>query len=123
MGDYGSHAAPCASRSNRAGPVFPEDVEALKRENAQLKKQLRDCGQENAQLKKQLRDRPNVPQLFQGEHNYRREDVVQLSQLISRYLEDKPTEIDSNKIFNCVRLMYMDLERNYADNPEITELT
>ena len=66
----------------------------------------------------QLSNRPNVPPLFTGNYNYRREHVVQLSQLISRYLECKPQSIDSNKIYNCVRSCVMDLERNYGDNPE-----
>ena len=48
----------------------------------------------------------------------KREDVSELSQLISRYLYDKPSEIDSNKIFNCVRTCYTALDRNYEDNDE-----
>ena len=48
----------------------------------------------------------------------RRENVVELSQLISRHLEDKPSEIDSNKLYNCVRSCLTDLEKGYGDNPE-----
>ncbi|KAL7495901.1 hypothetical protein ACHAWT_006569 [Skeletonema menzelii] len=69
-------------------------------------------------LNAQLSSRPNVPTLFHGHYNFRREHVVQLSQLISRYLECKPHSIDSNKIYNCVRACVMDLEKNYSDNPE-----
>jgi len=43
---------------------------------------------------------------------------VELSQLISRYLENKPSNIDGNKIYDCVRSCYNDLERGYSDNPE-----
>ena len=41
-----------------------------------------------------------------------------MSQLISQYLENKPREIDSNRIFNCVRSCHTDLEKGYSDNPE-----
>ena len=41
-----------------------------------------------------------------------------LSQLISRYLENKPSNIDGNKIYDYVRSCYNDLETGYSDNPE-----
>ena len=112
IGGYASHMEQCVSaRSNQAGSALREELKALKQNNAQLEKK-------NAQLKKLLQKRPNLPILFQGEYNYRRENVVELSQLISRYLEKKPAEINANQIFNCVRSLYMDLEKKFTDNPE-----
>lgn len=62
--------------------------------------------------------RLNLPILFEGSYDFDRFSVVKLSQLVSRYLEDKPPEIDSCKIYNCVRSCYLDLKRNWDDNPE-----
>jgi hypothetical protein len=55
-------------------------------------------------------------------YNFNRTNVVQLSQFISRYLENKPAEVDANKIFNCVRSCYMDMEKDFDDNPEHYEV-
>ena len=41
-----------------------------------------------------------------------------MSQLISRNLEKPPGNINANRIFNCVRSCYLDLEANYNDNPQ-----
>jgi len=75
---------------------------ALERKN---KKLSQDC-------------RMKLPILFDDNYNFGRKNVVALSQLISRYLEDKPNFIDSNRIFMCVRNCYRDLEKGYTDNPE-----
>ncbi|GKY92169.1 hypothetical protein MPSEU_000188200 [Mayamaea pseudoterrestris] len=71
-----------------------------------------------AQLAAVYHDNDVLPKLFVGNYGYNRHSVVKLSQLISRYLENKPNNIDSNRIFNCVSQCYKDLERNYNDNPE-----
>eukprot|EP00560_Eucampia_antarctica_P008743 CAMPEP_0197826336 /NCGR_PEP_ID=MMETSP1437-20131217/3313_1 /TAXON_ID=49252 ORGANISM="Eucampia antarctica, Strain CCMP1452" /NCGR_SAMPLE_ID=MMETSP1437 /ASSEMBLY_ACC=CAM_ASM_001096 /LENGTH=282 /DNA_ID=CAMNT_0043426733 /DNA_START=34 /DNA_END=882 /DNA_ORIENTATION=+ len=62
--------------------------------------------------------RLDLPILYHGVYNYDRSSVVRLSQLISRYLENKPNQIDAGKIFNCVKKCYSDMERNYSDNPK-----
>ena len=108
IGDYSNHIGNCDSGNNRG---TQQEVEDLKRKIASLK-------QKNTELKQKLRDRPNVPRLFHGEYNYRRENVVELSQLISRYLENRPSDIDPNRIYNCVKLIYEDYDRGYTDNPE-----
>ena len=72
---------------------------------------------ERVSIRKSLRDRPDLPKLFHGSYDFRRENVVELSQLISRHLEDKPSEIDCNKIYNCVRSCVTDLEKDWSDNP------
>jgi hypothetical protein len=100
-------------------------VETLKDDKKSLKKELRhaedeidDLKEDRKSLKRSLRDRPDLPKLFHGSYDFRRENVVELSQLISRHLEDKPKEIDSNKIYNCVHACFTDLEKGYGDNPE-----
>lgn len=70
------------------------------------------------QLRQELRERPNLPRIFHGSYHFRREHVVELSQLISRYLYDKPNNINSNRIFNCVRTCYTALDRDYCDNSD-----
>ncbi|KAL7537618.1 hypothetical protein ACHAWF_005996, partial [Thalassiosira exigua] len=68
-------------------------------------------------VKKTLQNRLNLPPLFHGEYNFDRKNVVQLSQLISRYLESKPPQVDSARIYGCVRWCYLDLEKRHPDNP------
>jgi len=59
-----------------------------------------------------------VPKLFfEGVYNYKRENVVQLSQLISRYLENKPVNIESHRIYQCVANCYSALKSDRRDNP------
>lgn len=65
-----------------------------------------------------LRHRPDIPTLFNGIYHYKRDNVDELSQLISQYLDNKPENIDGNRIFNCLRVCYMDLEKGYSDHPE-----
>lgn len=89
------------------GASCADEVEAL---NGQL---------EAARLRvARLRKRPDIPPLFQGEYRFDRHKVVQLAQLISRYLEDKPNEIDSSKIFFNVKNIVSDLQKGYQDNPK-----
>ena len=97
----------------------------MKSERRNLRKNLRDAEDEiddlkgdKKSLKQSLRNRPDLPKIFHGHYDFRREDVVKLSQLISRHLEDKPDDIDSNKIFNCVRSCFTDLEKAYGGNPK-----
>lgn len=91
--------------------TISEDHDILLNENFELNQKINS-------LEQKLKSRPNVPKLFTGAYYYKRENVVQLSQLISRYLENKPAEIDRNKIYNCVRSCYNDLVKGYSDNPE-----
>lgn len=103
----------------------------------ELKQKIRDLENENKALNmiisqmpdvatrlmdEALRGRELVPKIFYGDYNFRRENVVQLSQLISRNLENKPLDIDSNRIYQCVSNCYRDLTQNYADNPEFYEV-
>ena len=123
---------------NNNDSALTEELETLRHENLELKDQLEEKNEELRQLvhltglvteqvdslrqsrdslRERLNERPNLQRIFRGSYDFRREDVVELSQLISRYLHDKPRNIDSNKIFNCVRTCYTALYKNYNDNP------
>ena len=75
--------------------VLTQDNHDLRRE---LKNKRETLKQENGNLRRELKNRPNLPPLFVGEYNYRRENVVQLSQLISRHLE--------GEFFVCITINY-----------------
>ena len=68
-------------------------------------------------LQKKL-DSLDDPILFIGQYKFGRDDVVDLSHVISMYLVDKPNSIDRNRIYKCVRARYKDLEMGRDDNPE-----
>ncbi len=56
---------------------------------------------------------------FDGTYkHYNRENVRELSQLISCYLLNKPHQIDRNRIYGRVRSCYYYLDVDYDDNPE-----
>lgn len=108
LGDYAAHSISCSVGGNAGnGSPSREELDSLRQEVARLKSQNQI-----------LERRPNLPTLFNGTYNFGRENVVQLSQLISRYLENKPEEIDKNRIYNCVRACYTDFNRGFGDNPE-----
>ena len=93
-------------------------LESLQGENDNLKLRLSSVEFRNAALEQVVScNQPQVPNNFDGTYSYRREDVVQLTQLISVHLRNKPQDIDSNRIFNCVRSSYLELQRDYSDNP------
>lgn len=62
-----------------------------------------------------------LPILFNGTYNYRGENVVALSQLISRYLENKPDKLDANKIYNCIRTCYLTLQKGYREGCYVSD--
>lgn len=88
---------------------FNEVKEGIKLLTEQLKKVL----EENAELRR----RPNVEALFTGNYHFGRDKIVQLSQLIARYLTNKPANIDADRIYNCVESCYRDLRQGWNDNP------
>ena len=93
--DYLNHVNQCNSAQHTQDlSSMREEMETLKEENSRLNQQLQQkrselgtLKQQNRNLRRDLQNRPNLPPLFEGEYNYRRENVVQLSQLISRHLE------------------------------------
>ncbi|GKY92168.1 hypothetical protein MPSEU_000188100 [Mayamaea pseudoterrestris] len=58
-----------------------------------------------------------VPEVSLSTYNYGRDSVVALSQIISRFIDNKPDTIDRNKIYGCVRALNDALEKNRGDNP------
>lgn len=54
-------------------------------------------------------------------YKFDRTEVVALSQLICKYLDEKPAEIDRERIYNVVKARYDDLRRDWDDNPEFYE--
>lgn len=49
--------------------------------------------------------------------HFGRDSIVDLSLLVAQNLTRKPRGLDSGRIFNFVRTCYMDLEKDYSDNP------
>jgi Zinc finger, C3HC4 type (RING finger) len=104
------------------------DLNERKKERSRLKIKLSQCLKtqdlyiERLKMAETTRESV-VSTLFRagGDENaykYDRNNVVELSQLISRHLENKPDEIDANRIFNCVRSCVADLQKDWSDNPE-----
>eukprot|EP00986_Skeletonema_menzelii_P013426 scaffold7790_cov80-Skeletonema_menzelii.AAC.2 len=137
IADYSAHTQNCTVSRASAGDTVTinslvEQLDTANAEIANLKRQLaqaetakqnlcayvNNMSAEIETLQQSLSDRPDVPKLFTGHYNFDRGNVVKLSQLISRYLENKPGRIDSNRIYNCVRTCYTALEKGYSDNPE-----
>ena len=83
---------------------------------AEMESKTSALERKNMRLSQDLR--MQLPILFDDDYDFGRKNVVDLSQLISRYLEDKPDFIDSNRIFICVRNCYTALEKGYKNNPE-----
>ena len=116
VGDYSNHADICLEATARRGRHTTDSAE---KEINSLKRKLQEVERECAVLQEEStsHDTVNLPCLFNGSYEYRRENVAKLSQLISRYLEGKPDHIDANRIYNCVRNCYMDWKRKHSDNP------
>lgn len=56
------------------------------------------------------------------DYGYDRYRIVELTQLICVHLENRPVEIDSDRIYNCIRDCYNDYVQQWADNPNQYEL-
>lgn len=100
-----------------------EGIDRLQKRVLELQEKLNEKDELLTKLDvvhQRLRRDPRLrfPVLFNGEYDFNRESVVKLSQLISRYLENKPSQIDANKIYNCIRNCYVDFQKDYEDNPE-----
>lgn len=59
---------------------------------------------------------PHCP--LDSNYRYDRCRVVELTQLICRNLENKPSDVDNNRIFNCIKNCYHDFEKGWTDNPD-----
>ena len=120
VGNYMAHAHACRcgpSLSNQAASVhFEKKISDLKcLHEKKLEERDRAHKMEIAALKRKIH---SLTECFDAAYQYDRFRVVELTQLICRNLEDKPPEIDRNRIFNCVKKCFDDCERNWSDNPE-----
>ena len=50
-------------------------------------------------------------------YQYNRDNIVKLTQLICVHLEDKPQDIDRNRIFNCVKSCYDAINYEWSHKP------
>ncbi|KAL7528474.1 hypothetical protein ACHAXR_002462 [Thalassiosira sp. AJA248-18] len=139
IGDYATHLDNnCVRRvceNNRGGTdaAVWEQVEILEKKNVLLSEELESVKFTKSALEREivrlemalLNHRSSVNDElvreigFNGNYSFKRENVTELSQLISRYLnKPRPREIDTNKIYNCVQCCFRDLENRYSDNPQ-----
>lgn len=123
ISDLKSHRRNCSSNDRRHGNQ--EEFNKLKGENYELKEKIARqqaliefFKEDIDDLKTKIEMHALVPKIPYSNYQFNRSNVVELAQLISRYLEDKPYEIDRNRIYQCVQNCYRDLEANYSDNPE-----
>ncbi|GFH53879.1 hypothetical protein CTEN210_10355 [Chaetoceros tenuissimus] len=128
ISDLESHQQNC-SAGNRMS-INREELERLRQENIRLKEEnehlkvaMKEAKKESLvetatnlimNLKKEF---DLLEKIDHSSYNFYRYNVVDLAQLISRNLMDKPGEIDSNRIYNCVHRCYRALENGYSDNP------
>ena len=91
-------------------------IKSLKKEIRRLKERQENLDAEEGSAFLRHRACNQQSNLFNGTYNYRRENVVELSQLISMHVLRKPENIDRNRIFNCVRSCYLALQKEYEDN-------
>ena len=97
------------------------EIETLKLRLSQEQNERSRMARESAAERERLRRENELARNrveYDPNYRYDRFRVVELSQLISRYLVAKPAEIDSNRIYNCVKNVKDDLQRGWADNPE-----
>jgi len=107
---------------------FSEIEKAAEEKVQLLENNLTASRQNNHDLQKKIDtfskdSRLNLPILFKttdgsNGYHYDRFNVVKLSQLISRYLENKPHQINSNRIYQCVEKCNKDFQHDWVDNPE-----
>jgi hypothetical protein len=121
-GNYANHAASCS----KSRYLSHHDEEHFKRRIAALEERVSEQAEEIKMHEQVIRnqskrlvaaaaDAQSVQ--FDRSYQYDRHCVVALAQLICKYLEHSPEEIDANRIFNCVKNCYQDLLRGYSDNP------
>ena len=92
-----------------------EQISELTNENEDLRNHNAILTKTVLQMNNDHRHR--LPVLFTGAYNFNRQCIGRLSQLISRYLTNKPQQVDPNKIFNCIQARYRDLINPYSDLP------
>eukprot|EP00536_Pseudo-nitzschia_multiseries_P014871 jgi/Psemu1/291697/fgenesh1_pg.779_\ len=119
-------------RMNEVNGNLRQKLERMRVANAELKEKLHMAEEANvnlrenwttmagefAQLKNMVKTCVEDPiPNEKGGYSYDRNSVVRLTKLICQNLENKPAKVRSHKIFECIRNIFMDLRKNYADNP------
>jgi len=120
--DFSAHVERCQHRQENKSNNITDTTADSNQEVARLQRHILELNENLRQKEEQLQtleddDRLSLPVLFTDDYYFKRETVVELSQLIARYVDCKPSHIDSNRIYNCIRLCYLDLENDYTDNP------
>ena len=129
IGDYPKHAKCCRGHCRVNVPttaIIEQWIEQAvayrlqhaRIENMQLRRQLDIQTQCVQQYQAQFAATMNAPHLC---YDYSRGSAVQMSQLISRFLENKPPTIDAARVFDRVRFCYSDARWKSA-NPVIYKL-
>lgn len=117
LGSYASHTQRCGALSviqSKLMQIFTEafqeawEVERLKLEH--------DVTQ-RVEQQQRLRAARTAMTPLDRFYGYDRFRVVELTQLICQHLEDKPPDIDRNRIFNCVKHIYDAYRGDWPDNP------
>ena len=133
--DFKAHQLTCQTSPVVAAAGSASEMESLRTKCAalqlevdDLKRQLSVEQRERSRMARQTADERERLQrecelarsLVRVDPTYRydRYRVVELSQLIAHHLMNKPPDIDSNRIYNCVKNIKDDLLRNWSDNPE-----
>lgn len=136
--DYKSHQYICQTTTDQKLQEEKELILSLRKENEKLKLKNKLLYIRNQELEEKVRRRnsssfsKDLEQLKaivrrnielpvkngKGGYAYDRFSVVPLTRLICQNLEDVPGCINPNKIFECVKKIGVDLQRDYPDNPE-----
>ena len=128
ISDLESHRQKC-SAGNKTN-IDQEELGRLRQENIRLNDEIKRLKEVNRQAlnatfdfaKMMLDENDVLPKIDYSNYSFNRHNVVKLSQLISRYLENKPSEINSHRIYNCVQSCYRALENGYSNNPKHYDL-
>ena len=98
----GSGRSNTTSKSNEA-MLSLKQFRRLEQEKNILLKEKKALQKEKKALQKKLNNWPDVPILFHGHYEFGPDNVEDLSRLISMYLMDKPSGINRDQIYSCVR--------------------
>jgi Zinc finger, C3HC4 type (RING finger) len=122
VGSYAGHAVSCSQQQHSSQETLEEiaelqeELQAKSEEILQLKSEVFHKTSEIENLRCALNRASALS--FDTNYKYDRSRVVELTQLICKYLENKPEAIDRNRIYNCVKCCYDDLKAGYNDNPD-----
>ncbi len=136
--DYKTHKYICPKTTDKKLQEEKELIRTLRIENEKLKLKNKLLHIRNQELEEKARKRNSssyskkLEELKaivrrnielpvkngKGGYAYNRFSVVPLTRLICQNLEDIPSSINPNKIFECVKKIGLDLRRDHHDNPE-----